>query len=71
MARKIWRYTLTQHEQQLWDNEEFRGWRIAMEACVEDEAREEGCKKYVLYDRDESIVAKGEVVKLPEPETIT
>ena len=71
MARKIWRYTLTSQEQALWDNEEMKGWREAMEACVEDEAREEGSKKYVLYNQEENIIAKGEVRKLPELETVT
>jgi hypothetical protein len=68
MARKIWRYTLTRQEQQLWECEEMKGWREAMTACVEDDAREEGCKKFVLYDRNEAILAKGEVSKLPEVE---
>ncbi len=71
MARKIWRYTLKNQEQALWDNEEMKGWREAMEACVEDEAREAGSKKYVLYNQEEDIIAKGEVRKLPELETVT
>ena len=70
MARKIWRYTMTREEQKLWDMEEMKGWRTAFEACVEDDAREEGCKKYVVYDRSETIVAKGEVAALPEPEVV-
>ena len=67
MAQKIWRYTLTRHEQALWDTEEMRGWREAMQAYVEDEAREQGCRKYIVMDRRAAIVAKGEVVKLPQP----
>ena len=71
MARKIWRYTMTHHEQTLWDNDEMKGWRDAMRACVEDDAREQGCNKYILYASSEEIVAKGEVTKLPEPEALT
>jgi hypothetical protein len=70
MATKIWRYTLTAAEQKLWDNEELAGWRAAMEGCVEDEAREAGSKKYILYNRQNQIIAKGDVKKLPEPEVI-
>ncbi len=66
MARKVWRYTMTREEQQLWDNEQMAGWREALRACVEDDARAEGCKKYVLYDRSSAIMAKGEVSRLPE-----
>ena len=70
MARKIWHYTLTPEEQKLWDTEGMEGWRTAMEACVEDDAREQGCKKYVLYDTSETAVAKGDVSTLPEPVSI-
>lgn len=68
MARKIWRHTLTPKEQKLWDREEMQGWRESMIACVEDEAREHGCKKYFVHDRNETVVAKDEVVPLPTPE---
>lgn len=67
MARRVLRYTLTRHEQSLWDTEEMKGWREAMQAYVEDEARERGCRKYVVYDRRDSIVAKGIVNRLQEP----
>ncbi len=67
MSRKIWHYTMTPEEQRLWDIEEMKGWRTAMEACVEDDARERNCLKYVLYDRQENVVAKGDVTQLPEP----
>lgn len=67
-AKTIWRHTLTAKEQKLWDREEMQGWRDSMVLCVEDEAREEGCKKYVLTDQNEVVVAKGEVKPLPEPE---
>ncbi len=61
MAQNVWRYTLTRHEQNLWDVAEMKGWRAAMQAYVEDEAREQGCRKYILYGRKEEILAKGEV----------
>lgn len=67
MSRKIWHYTLTPEEQRLWNVEEMKGWRTAMEACVEDDAREEGYAKYVIYDRKENVIGKGDVSKLPEP----
>jgi len=69
MARKIWRHVMTTKEQQLWDLENMEGWRKSLIGCVEDDAREEGCKKYVLYDRSELVVAKGDVPPLPELET--
>jgi len=70
MAQKIWRYTLTGQEQKLWLMEEMQGWRQALEACVEDEAREKGLKKYMIFDRAETLLVKGEVRKLPEPQPI-
>ncbi|MBI2424049.1 MAG: hypothetical protein HYV27_14560 [Candidatus Hydrogenedentes bacterium] len=70
MSRKIHRYTLTVKEQGLWEKEEMQGWRDSMVGCVEDDAREEGCKKFVVYDRAENIIAKGDVRKLPEPEAV-
>jgi hypothetical protein len=66
---KIWRYTLTRRELSLWETEEMKGWREALQAFVEDEARDQGCRKYVVYGRREVVVAKGEVSKLPEPVT--
>lgn len=66
MAQKIWRYTLTRHEQSLWDITEMKGWRAAMQAYVEDEAREQGYKRYVLYGRKEEVLAKGEVRRRAE-----
>lgn len=66
MARKIWRHTLSVQEQKLWDMEEMQGWRVAMTGCVEDDAREEGCAKFVIYDRKETILAKGDVTALPQ-----
>lgn len=71
MARTVRRYTLTRQEQQLWELEGMEGWREALEACVEDDAREEGCRKYVVYDRHAIVVAKGEVSLLPQPEPIS
>jgi hypothetical protein len=66
MARKIWRYTLSREEQRLWDLEGMDGWRQAMVGCVEDEAREEGCQKYMLFGGNEEIIAKGDVRKIQE-----
>jgi hypothetical protein len=63
--QKIWRYTLTRQEQTLWDVDEMKGWREALAACVEDDARERGCKKFMIFRRDE-LIAKGDVGKLPE-----
>ena len=68
MAKKIWRYTLTVQEQKLWNQEEMQGWRDSMVGCVEDDARENGCKKYMAYDRDGSLLEKGEVKALELPE---
>jgi|TARA_R110001592_G_scaffold35492_1_gene120693 hypothetical protein len=70
MARKIYRYTLTPKQQERWDMEDMQGWRDSMVGVAEDDAREEGAKKFVLYDRAEQILAKGEVRKLPEPEAV-
>jgi hypothetical protein len=70
MGKKIWRYTLSASEQKLWDTEEMQGWRTAMIGCVEDDAREEGSGKYVIYDRKENIVAKGDVTALPVVEPV-
>lgn len=70
MARKIYRYTLTAKQQARWDMEDMQGWRDSMVGVVEDDAREEGCTKFVLYDRSEQILEKGEVRKLPEPEVV-
>ena len=71
MAKKIWRYTLTGQEQTLWDCEDMKGWREAMTACVEDDAREEGCRKFILYDQHEAVMVKAEVSALPELEPVT
>ncbi len=70
MARKIWRYTMTRHEQRLWENEDMQGWRAAFELCVEDDARDQGCLKYILYDTQEVPIAKGAVNKLPEVDAV-
>ncbi|HPO17418.1 MAG TPA: hypothetical protein PLI09_28555 [Candidatus Hydrogenedentes bacterium] len=67
MGQRIWRYTLSRNEQTLWETEEMKGWREAMQAYVEDEAREQGCKKYIMYGRRETVVAKGNVNKLVLP----
>ncbi len=66
MARVVWRYTLTKNEQKLWACEELRGWRKAMQGFVEDEAREQGFKKYVIYGRDDTMIAKDVVAPLPD-----
>lgn len=69
MAKKIWRHTLTVQEQKLWNEEEMQGWRDSMIGCVEDDARENGCKKFMAYDRKGVVIAKAEVtvLELPEP----
>lgn len=66
MARKICRYTLKAQEQKRWETDGMQGWRRALEACVEDEAREQGSLKYVIYDRGGSVLVKDEVKALPE-----
>jgi len=68
MARTIWRYKMKQREQKLWNGEEMNGWRKAFEACVEDDAREEGMKKYMILDRKGAVVAKSTVTPLPQPQ---
>lgn len=68
MARTIWRYKLKVTEQKLWNNEEMAGWRKALEGCVEDDAREQGMKKYMILDRKGAVVAKNNVKPLPQPE---
>ncbi|MFP4501657.1 MAG: hypothetical protein ACLFTT_11705 [Candidatus Hydrogenedentota bacterium] len=67
MKRKIWRYTMSYQEEVLWNQENMQGWRKAFEACVEDEARDKGCKKYVIYDSNEVILSRGEVSVLVSP----
>nr|AUN37020.1 hypothetical protein [uncultured bacterium] len=64
---KIWRYTVTPQEFRFWKMEGMQGWRQALEACVEDEAREQGSEKYVVFDRNNEVLAKGEVRKIVEP----
>ncbi len=65
MAKGIWRYTMTAQEQKLWDSAELKGWRIAMEAYVEDEARERGFAKYAIMNRTNAVVAENAVKALP------
>ncbi|MFA7693510.1 MAG: hypothetical protein WCX86_11500 [Candidatus Hydrogenedentales bacterium] len=62
MARVIWRYTLNDQEQQLWEREEYRGWRKAMRGFVEDEAREQGCSKFAIYSNDNALIVKDIVI---------
>jgi len=64
MAKTILRYVLSKSEQQLWNREELRGWRAALEAFVEDEAREKGCKKFAIYDRSETLIVKDTVKQM-------
>ena len=66
MALKICRYKMKMQEEKLWNQDEMDGWRKAFEACVEDEARDAGNKKYEIYDRAGEIVAKNIVRPLPE-----
>ncbi len=66
MALKICRYKMKVQEEKLWNQDDMEGWRKAFEACVEDDARDAGNKKYVIYDRNGGIVAKNVVRPLPE-----
>ncbi len=66
MARTIWRYTLSRKEQQLWIREDMKGWCKAFEGWVEDEARELGRKKYIIYDLNGTVIAKNIVTELPQ-----
>ncbi|MBW7864793.1 MAG: hypothetical protein GX580_15465 [Candidatus Hydrogenedens sp.] len=68
MARGVWRYTMTAQEQKLWENAELKGWRVAMEAYVEDEARDRGFSKYAILDRNSGVVAEN-IVKTAPKET--
>ena len=65
MARVVWRYTLTKQEEKLWAREELRGWREAMRGFVEDEAREQGFRKFAIYHRDDTLILKDVVAALP------
>lgn len=67
MAAKIWRYTLSVEEQGLWTRDDMKGWCKALEGCVEDEAREQGMKRYEIFDRKGELLAKDAVKKLPDP----
>lgn len=66
MAKTIWRYTLSNKEQTLWIREDMKGWCKAFEGCVEDEAREQGLKKYIIYDCEGEVVAKNTVSTIIE-----
>lgn len=66
MARTIWRYTLTKDEQQLWQREDMKGWCKAFQGWVEDEARENGLKKYMIYDLNGEVLVKDKVTPLPQ-----
>ena len=67
MGTKIWKYTVAKKEQDLWNDVVMKGWRKAFEACVEEDAREKGNKKYVILDRKGEILAKNVVRPLPKP----
>lgn len=64
MKRKIWRYKMSRSEEKLWNKEEMLGWRKALEACVEDEARDGGYEQYMIFDSKETMLSKGQVSKL-------
>lgn len=68
MSRVIWHYKLSKQEQQLWEREELRGWREAMQGFVEDEAREQGYAKYAIYTRDNALIIKS-LVTVPSQES--
>lgn len=67
MAKTIFRHTLSVREQKLWEAENMQGWRQALERYVEDEARDQGFSKYIIYDRKEVVLAKDAVKALPVP----
>ncbi len=66
MGKKIWRYTLKPQEQRLWLSEGMEGWCKALEACVEDDARDNGSNKYIIFDRKGGVIAKDSVSPLPQ-----
>ncbi|HOC68629.1 MAG: hypothetical protein BWX80_00515 [Candidatus Hydrogenedentes bacterium ADurb.Bin101] len=68
MARVIWHYQLNKQEQRLWEREELRGWREAMQGFVEDEAREQGFTKYAIYNLDNILILKDSVSSSGESE---
>lgn len=65
MGRTIWRYTLNVKEEKFWERDDMQGWCRAFEGWVEDEARELGLKKYIIYGRDGDVLAKNVVTELP------
>ena len=67
MAKKVYRYTLTKKEQDLWDREDMKGWRKALEGSIEDEGRDDKSKKYVISNVAGEVIAKGDVTALPDP----
>jgi hypothetical protein len=66
MAKIVLRHTLSKTENSLWLRDDMKGWCKAMEGCVEDDARENGFKKYVIYDLDGEVLVKGAVTPLPD-----
>ncbi len=70
MARTIWKYTLEPQEQRLWDREDMQGWCRAFQGWVEDEARELGLKKYIIYGGNGDVLAKDLVSALPETNVV-
>lgn len=66
---KVWHYTLSTHEQKLWISQGTAGWCRACEACIEDDARENGRSKYIIYSRKGDVLAKNAVKPLPEKRT--
>lgn len=69
MAKRVYRYTLSKAEQKLWDREDMKGWCKALEGYVEDEGRDDKCKKYIIYDKAGELLTKGDVIALPEPKS--
>lgn len=66
MGRTIWRYTLNVKEEKFWERDDMQGWCRAFEGWVEDEAREQGLKKYIIYGRGGDVLAKNVVTELPQ-----
>lgn len=66
MSKTIWYYKLSAHEYRLWNREDMQGWCRAFQGWVEDEARENGLVKYVIYDINGEVLVKDKVTPLPQ-----
>jgi hypothetical protein len=66
MSKTIWYYKLSAQEYRLWTREDMQGWCRAFQGWVEDEARENGLVKYVIYDINGDVLVKDKVSPLPQ-----